>query len=227
MPRATIVCSVTSRAPRSFDVIVIGAGPAGVIAALRAARLGARTALLSREEFGGMAANDGPVPVRTLAHAARLVREARQMPAYGIPAAEPAVRYPELLARVHEVTNEARRRSLLRDDLDEAGVTIEERFGPARFIDESTLEGQDGSRVRAQGHPLPWRRSTPAADSRHRADGDAQRRLGPDHGARVDRGARDRRDGRPGRLDLQCARRSRHARGGRPAHPRHRGSCRF
>ena len=49
-------------------VIVIGAGPAGVVAALRAADLGASTTLISRDEFGGMAANDGPVPVRTLAH---------------------------------------------------------------------------------------------------------------------------------------------------------------
>ena len=62
-----------------FDVIVIGAGPAGVAAALRAADLGAHTALVTQEAFGGMAANDGPIPVRTLAHAARLIREARQL----------------------------------------------------------------------------------------------------------------------------------------------------
>ena len=62
-----------------LDVIVIGARPAGVLAALRAADLGARTAIITRDEFGGMAANDGPVPVRTLAHAARLIREARQL----------------------------------------------------------------------------------------------------------------------------------------------------
>ena len=61
------------------DIIVVGAGPAGVIAALRAADLGARTILVTRADFGGMAANDGPVPVRTLAHAARLMREARRI----------------------------------------------------------------------------------------------------------------------------------------------------
>jgi pyruvate/2-oxoglutarate dehydrogenase complex dihydrolipoamide dehydrogenase (E3) component len=60
------------------DIIVIGAGPAGAIAALRAADLGARPALMARDEFGGMAANDGPVPVRTLAHATPLSRDARQ-----------------------------------------------------------------------------------------------------------------------------------------------------
>jgi pyruvate/2-oxoglutarate dehydrogenase complex dihydrolipoamide dehydrogenase (E3) component len=61
------------------DVIGIGAAPAGVAAAPRAADLGAATTLICRDEFGGMAANDGPVAVRTLAHAARLLREARQL----------------------------------------------------------------------------------------------------------------------------------------------------
>src|SRR6202041_2220427 len=65
------------------DVLVIGAGPAGVLAALRAADLGAQTALVTSGAFGGMAANDGPVPVRTLAHAGRLMREARQLGQYG------------------------------------------------------------------------------------------------------------------------------------------------
>jgi dihydrolipoamide dehydrogenase len=68
------------------DIIVIGAGPAGVLAALRAAELGARTELVTSGEFGGMAANDGPVPVRALAYAARLIRDARQLPQYGITA---------------------------------------------------------------------------------------------------------------------------------------------
>ena len=72
-----------------LDVLVIGAGPAGVVAALRAADLGAKTALIGRDEFGGMAATDGPVPVRTLAHAARLMREARQLSRYGIAVSDP------------------------------------------------------------------------------------------------------------------------------------------
>ena len=62
-----------------LDVVVIGAGPAGVVAAIRAAELGARAALVTSREFGGMADNDGPVPVRVLAHTARLLRETRQL----------------------------------------------------------------------------------------------------------------------------------------------------
>jgi pyruvate/2-oxoglutarate dehydrogenase complex dihydrolipoamide dehydrogenase (E3) component len=87
---------------KMIDTIVIGAGPAGVLAALRAAELGARTMLVTRAEFGGMAANDGPVPVRTLAHAARLIREARQLGQYGIGVSEPVLNYPRLLERVRE-----------------------------------------------------------------------------------------------------------------------------
>ena len=66
------------------DVLVMGAGSAGLLAALRAAELSARTTLVAGGEFGGMAANDGPVPVRTLGHASRLVRGARQLGRYGV-----------------------------------------------------------------------------------------------------------------------------------------------
>ena len=131
------------------DVVVIGAGPAGVVAALRAARLGARTALITRDELGGMAADDGPVPVRTLAHAARLMRDARQLPRYGISAGDPTLDYRRLLARVREVTGDVRAKALLRDELERAGVTIYERAGTARFVDPLVIESENGPRVRA------------------------------------------------------------------------------
>ena len=103
------------------DIIVIGAGPAGLIAALRAADLGARTVLVTRAEFGGMAANDGPVPVRTLAQAARLIREARQLGQYGIGVGEPVLDYSCLLARVHQVVGEVRAHSSLRAPIEFCG----------------------------------------------------------------------------------------------------------
>jgi pyruvate/2-oxoglutarate dehydrogenase complex dihydrolipoamide dehydrogenase (E3) component len=135
--------------PQLFDVVVIGAGPAGVVAALRAARLGASTALITRDQFGGMAANDGPVPVRTLAQAARLIREARQLPLYGIAGAEPLLDYPRLLERVRDVTADARHHTLLRDDLERAGVDIYEQAGTARFADAHTIESDNAPRLRA------------------------------------------------------------------------------
>ena len=133
-----------------FDVIVIGAGPAGVVAAIRTADLGAKTALIARDEFGGMAANDGPVPVRTLAHAARLIREARQLGLYGITVGEPVLDYPRLLARVREIVNDVRAHSAFRGQIDSLGVTVCERAGAARFADPHSIETESGLRFEAK-----------------------------------------------------------------------------
>ena len=144
------MAAMASSSHDSLDVVVIGGGPAGVIAALRAARLRARTALITRDALGGMAAADGPVPVRTLAHAARLIREARQLPRYGIAAGEPALDYQRLLDRVREVTADVRANALPREDLQQSGVTIHEHAGAARFIDPHVIESEHAPRLRSE-----------------------------------------------------------------------------
>jgi pyruvate/2-oxoglutarate dehydrogenase complex dihydrolipoamide dehydrogenase (E3) component len=133
-----------------IDILVIGAGPAGVVAALRAADLGARTALVTRDDFGGMAANDGPVPVRTLAHAARLIREARQLHHYGIGVGEPVLDYSRLLTRVREVVNGVRDNSSLRPQIDSLGVIVHEHAGVACFTDEHTIKTESGLKLQAE-----------------------------------------------------------------------------
>jgi pyruvate/2-oxoglutarate dehydrogenase complex dihydrolipoamide dehydrogenase (E3) component len=131
------------------DVLVIGGGPAGVVAAFRAADEGAQTTLVTRDEFGGMAANDGPVPVRALAHAARLIRDARQLGKYGIVVGEPSLNFPRLLARVREVVLEVKANSTFRSQIDSLGVTVYENAGSARFVDPHTVETATGLRLRA------------------------------------------------------------------------------
>jgi pyruvate/2-oxoglutarate dehydrogenase complex dihydrolipoamide dehydrogenase (E3) component len=132
-----------------MNVIVVGAGPAGVFAARRAADLGAKATLITRSEFGGTAANDGPVPVRTLAHAARLIRNARELGRYGISVSEPDLDYPRLLVRVAEVVNDVRAKSFGRADVDGLGVTVHEQAGIARFVDPHTIETESGLRLQA------------------------------------------------------------------------------
>lgn len=126
------------------DVLVIGGGPAGVVAALRAADAGAKTTLVTRDEFGGMAASDGPVPVRTLAHAARLIRDAGQLGRYGIVVGEPSLNFSRLLARVREVVREVQANSTFRGQIDSLGVTVHEKAGRARFVDPHTVETASG-----------------------------------------------------------------------------------
>jgi pyruvate/2-oxoglutarate dehydrogenase complex dihydrolipoamide dehydrogenase (E3) component len=127
-----------------MDVIVVGAGPAGVMAAMHAAELGAATTLITRDRFGGMAANDGPVPVRTLAHTARLMRESRQLDRYGVAVNEPHLDYPRLLVRVREVIDQVHSHTPFRADLERLGVTICEHAGNAHFVDSHTIECEGG-----------------------------------------------------------------------------------
>ena len=131
------------------DVLVIGAGPAGTLAALRSADLGARTVLVTSDAFGGMAANDGPVPVRTLAHAGRLMRQAQQLGQYGIKVGPPVLDYKRLLTRVREVVSEVDAQSSLRPQIDALGVTVHEQAGAARFADAHTIETKGGLRLQA------------------------------------------------------------------------------
>lgn len=137
-------------ATKKERVLVVGAGPAGVSAALRAADLGASTTLVTSGAFGGMAANDGPVPVRTLAHAARLMRDVRQMPGYGIEVGEPVLDYAALLARVRDVVGEVGRHSILRQQLVTAGAEVHDHVGLARLVDPHTVETERGQRFEAE-----------------------------------------------------------------------------
>jgi pyruvate/2-oxoglutarate dehydrogenase complex dihydrolipoamide dehydrogenase (E3) component len=137
-------------ASQQFDVLVIGAGPAGTLAALRAGELGAKTALVTRSAFGGMAANEGPIPVRTLAHAARLVREARQLPQYGIAVGAPRIDYESLVARAREVVSQARSHSTLFEQVQRAGVALFERAGTASFADAHTIQCDRGPTFQAE-----------------------------------------------------------------------------
>ena len=109
----------------------------------------------------------GPVPVRTLAHAARLLREARQLGRYGIAVSEPALDYPRLLARVREVVERRARAFGPARAARRAGRDVHERAGTARFVDPHTIETDAGPAAPGrQDHPLHRRREPAARGSR-------------------------------------------------------------
>lgn len=120
------------------DVIVIGAGPAGTAAAVRAAELGADVAVIEAVRPGGVCTNTGCTPVRVLARTARLLRDARSAATYGVGLGEPTVDWAATMTqvrtvveRVHGVKREAERFA-------EAGVDLV--HGRARFSDPHTVE---------------------------------------------------------------------------------------
>lgn len=69
---------------QSFDIIVIGGGPGGYVAAIRAAQLGMRVAIVEREHLGGVCLNWGCIPTKALLRAAELRHSLDEMKEFGI-----------------------------------------------------------------------------------------------------------------------------------------------
>src|SRR3990172_5416600 len=103
-----------------FDILVVGGGPAGVTAALRASELGAKVALVERNRLGGTCSNDGCVPTRVLAHAARLVGE------------RPVLDFGALMKRTQEKIYSLHEKKQLIHHLQEAGVETYISVGEAQ-----------------------------------------------------------------------------------------------
>ena len=81
-----------------MKLIVLGGGPAGMTAALQARELHAEVTLLESKRAGGTSVNDGPAPVRTLARAARLARDAGSWETFGLQGARPHIDLAAVLA---------------------------------------------------------------------------------------------------------------------------------
>lgn len=86
-----------------FELAIIGAGPGGYVAAIRAAQLGIKTALIERDEVGGTCLNRGCIPTKTMAHTAELYAELSHAAPLGIQFGSAAIDYDALRARVVEV----------------------------------------------------------------------------------------------------------------------------
>jgi dihydrolipoamide dehydrogenase len=74
-----------------YDLIVIGSGPGGYHAALRAAQLGLKVACVEKGDVGGVCLNVGCIPTKALLHVAHTLEEGRHAAAYGVTFGEPDV----------------------------------------------------------------------------------------------------------------------------------------
>ncbi len=88
-----------------FDVIVIGAGPGGYPAAIRAAQLGKKTAIIEKEAFGGTCLNWGCIPTKTLIASAERYHHATHSEAYGVTAKGVSFDYAKMTARKAEIVS--------------------------------------------------------------------------------------------------------------------------
>ena len=92
----------------NYDLIVIGAGPGGYEAALHAAKLGLKTALVERRDVGGTCLNRGCIPTKTLLHSAEVYHEAKEAGTFGVRAENVVFDLPAIFARKQTVVEKLR-----------------------------------------------------------------------------------------------------------------------
>ncbi len=91
-----------------FDLIVIGAGPGGYVAAIKAAKLGLKTAVIENREVGGTCLNRGCIPAKAMIHASSIYREMQNSEEIGIFASEVTYDYGKILEYKERTTQTAR-----------------------------------------------------------------------------------------------------------------------
>jgi pyruvate/2-oxoglutarate dehydrogenase complex dihydrolipoamide dehydrogenase (E3) component len=129
-------------------LLVVGAGPAGIAAALHARELGADVMLVEAGEVGGTSINDGPAPVRTLARAARLMRDTKSWERLGLRGVPPTVEIGAALASARRVADHVHDQQRLPTALRRQGIDLVDHAGPAAFTDPHTVALRDGRELR-------------------------------------------------------------------------------
>ncbi|MCC6817281.1 MAG: dihydrolipoyl dehydrogenase [Bacteroidia bacterium] len=88
-----------------FDIIVIGSGPGGYVAAIRASQLGKSVAIVEKAELGGICLNWGCIPTKALLKSAQVFEYLKHSSDYGITVAEPKADFDAIVKRSRGVAN--------------------------------------------------------------------------------------------------------------------------
>lgn len=91
--------------PTAFDVIVIGSGPGGYVAAIRASQLGLRVACIEREGLGGICLNWGCIPTKALLRSAEVFELMHRAAEFGLKAGNVEADFPAIVARSRDVSS--------------------------------------------------------------------------------------------------------------------------
>ncbi len=90
-------------ATATYDCIIIGSGPGGYVAAIRAAQLGLKTAVVEKDAIGGRCLNVACIPAKAVLRSADLLQEVREAGEFGITVGEPVVDFGKVMERRGEV----------------------------------------------------------------------------------------------------------------------------
>ena len=125
-----------------FDLIVIGGGPGGYLAAERAAHAGLKTALFEKNSLGGVCLNEGCIPSKALLNSAKHYEHALHSAAFGITCKDVSIDQNAVIARKRKVVRTLV--SGVRAKMKGAGVTV--------FMEEAKIEGKTAEGFSVNGH---------------------------------------------------------------------------
>ncbi|MGH9332527.1 MAG: dihydrolipoyl dehydrogenase family protein, partial [Vicinamibacteria bacterium] len=129
-----------------YNVVVIGAGTAGLVTAAGTAGLGGRVALIEANKMGGDCLNVGCVPSKALISSTKLIHRIRRGCELGLSTMEPSFRFEEVFRSMRE-----RRARIEPHDSKERfeSLGVDVFLGRARFVSPHEVEIDDGTRLRA------------------------------------------------------------------------------
>ena len=89
----------------NFDLIILGSGPGGYVAAIRASQLGMKVAVVEKENLGGVCLNWGCIPTKALLKSAQVFDYIHHAKDYGITVNEPVAEFGQMISRSRGVAD--------------------------------------------------------------------------------------------------------------------------
>lgn len=119
-----------------YDVLVLGSGPGGYVAAIRASQLGLKTAIIEKESLGGVCLNWGCIPTKALLRTAEIVHYIRNSEQFGIKSEGYKIDFKKVIRRSREVSDKLS--NGIKYILNKNKISIIEGYG--KFLDKNCIE---------------------------------------------------------------------------------------
>ena len=127
----------------NYDIIIIGSGPGGYVAAIRASQLGLKTAVVERAELGGICLNWGCIPTKSLLKSAQVLEYAKHAEDYGVEISDAKPNFTKIIERSRGVS--AQMNKGVEYLFKKNNITHLKGFG--KIIDNKTIEVKDNDKI--------------------------------------------------------------------------------
>lgn len=135
--------------PDTYDLIILGSGPGGYVAAIRASQLGLNVAIVEREKLGGICLNWGCIPTKALLRTSEIYHYMTHAAAYGLTVEKPGFDLSKIVDRSRKVAGQlnAGVKGLMKKNK----VTVVEGDGAIAGTGKLVVTGKDGAKTELQG----------------------------------------------------------------------------